>query len=124
MKIPPEMNLNVPDIDLTEMEFSGKLIIDDGAANALKTGKSFLAAGVTRMEGSFSRGDVVSIVTLNGREIGCGIVSYDAGDAEKILGCRSEEIEKRLGFEARGAIIHRDFLVMNAANREMETHNA
>ena len=103
-----------------QMEFSGKLIIDDGAVTALKDGKSLLAAGVRAVKGSFSRGDAVSISSLDGTEIGCGIVSYDASDAAKILGCRSDEIEKRLGFEARGAIIHRDFLVMTGRRTETE----
>ena len=48
----------------------GHLVVDQGAAEALAKGKSLLPAGVKTVEGSFARGDTVSIVTLQGREIG------------------------------------------------------
>ena len=40
----------------------GQLVVDDGAAAALAKGKSLLPAGVKQVEGSFARGDTVSIV--------------------------------------------------------------
>ena len=48
-----------------------------------------ILAGVKTVEGSFARGDTVSIVTLQGREIARGLVAYDAGDAARILGLKS-----------------------------------
>ncbi|MEM7289585.1 MAG: glutamate 5-kinase [Pseudomonadota bacterium] len=107
-----------------QMEFSGSLVIDEGAAKALLSGKSLLPAGVRKAQGNFSRGDVVSVVSLEGNELGCGIVSYDAPEANRILGCRSDEIEAKLGETARGAMIHRDNLVLKNSGRELEQHDA
>ena len=59
-----------------------------------------------------NRGDVVSVQSESGEVLGCGIIAYDWRDAEKIAGCQSSEIETILGFAGRGAMIHRDNLVM------------
>ena len=40
---------------------NGKIYIDDGAARALKNGKS-LPAGITKVEGKFEKGDNIMIV--------------------------------------------------------------
>ena len=40
----------------------GELIIDDGAIKALKQGKSLLAAGITKVNGKFSKGDHIKIL--------------------------------------------------------------
>ena len=67
-----------------------------------------LAVGITKVEGTFSRGDTVAVVTASGPEIARGLVAYDAADAVKIAGLKSAEIEAVLGYEARAAVIHRD----------------
>ena len=90
----------------------GRLVVDDGAAAALARGKSLLPAGVRRVEGGFARGDTVSIVTARGREIARGLVAYDAADAVRILGLKSGEIEKVLGFRGRDVLVHRDDMVL------------
>lgn len=95
----------------------GHLVVDDGAAAALAKGKSLLPAGVKKLEGSFMRGDTVSIVTAQGREIARGLVAYDAGDAQRILGLKSSEIEKVLGFRGRDVLIHRDDMVLMGSDR-------
>lgn len=95
----------------------GHLVVDDGAAAALAKGKSLLPAGVKRVEGSFSRGDTVSVVTVRGREIARGLVTYDAGDASSIAGLKSGEIEKVLGFRGRDELIHRDDMVLMGGER-------
>jgi len=95
----------------------GHLVVDQGAADALAKGKSLLPAGVKKVEGSFTRGDTVSILTLQGREIARGLVAYDAGDAARILGLKSSEIEKVLGFRGRDELIHRDDMVLMGGER-------
>ena len=95
----------------------GQLVVDEGAAAALARGKSLLPAGVKKVEGSFARGDTVSIVTLQGREIARGLVAYDAGDAARILGLKSSEIEEVLGFRGRDELIHRDDMVLMGGER-------
>ncbi|MBK8769833.1 MAG: glutamate 5-kinase [Rhizobiales bacterium] len=91
---------------------TGRLTIDDGAKAALLKGKSLLPAGVKEILGSFSRGDTVSVAGADGQEIARGLVTYDSGDAQRIKGRKSSEIEKVLGISGRDEIIHRDDLVM------------
>ena len=88
----------------------GKLIIDQGAVTALIDGKSLLPIGVTSIEGNFSRGDIVSIYSVNGRELAKGICAYPAVEAKLIIGQNSNEIEAILGYAGRAAVVHRDDL--------------
>ena len=95
----------------------GRLHIDEGAVAALSKGKSLLPAGVRRIEGSFARGDAVSIVSEAGIEIARGLVAYDRDDAARIAGRKTSEIETALGFRGRDEMVHRDDLVMTAGAR-------
>ncbi|TMJ39654.1 MAG: glutamate 5-kinase [Alphaproteobacteria bacterium] len=95
----------------------GRLHIDQGAVTALNKGKSLLPAGIKRIEGSFARGDAVSIVSEAGIEIARGLVAYDKDDAARIAGRKTSEIENVLGFRGRDEMVHRDDLVMTAGAR-------
>ena len=95
----------------------GHLAVDEGAAAALAKGKSLLPAGVSKVTGSFSRGDTVSVIAATGVEIARGLVAYDASDAARIAGLKSSEIEKVLGFRGRDELIHRDDLVLMGGER-------
>jgi glutamate 5-kinase len=99
------------------LEPSGRLVIDDGALVALKSGKSLLAAGVREVAGQFTRGDTVAVFGPDGHEAARGLVAYDAADAVKIAGRKTNEIGAILGYDARSAMIHRDDLVVRAAKR-------
>jgi glutamate 5-kinase len=90
----------------------GTLIIDAGAAKALSEGKSLLPAGVRQIDGRFERGDAVLVKDQSGREIARGLAAYGAGDAERIAGKRSLEIEAILGYRGRDEMIHRDDLAL------------
>lgn len=94
------------------LSVAGKVVIDSGAAAALARGSSLLPVGVVRVEGDFDRGDVVSIVVEAGQEIGRGLVEYSLADAACLAGARSNEIEARLGYRGRTALVHRDELVL------------
>src|SRR5690606_18467096 len=85
------------------LEPAGRLGVDAGALKALKSGKSLLPAGVWRVEGRFERGDTVAVVDEDGREVARGLVAYDADDARKIAGHKSDEISAILGYDARAA---------------------
>jgi glutamate 5-kinase len=87
-------------------------VVDDGAKAALIKGKSLLPAGVKNVDGTFSRGDTVSIVGTDGTEIARGLVAHDAADAKRIIGLKSADVQKLLGADCRDEIIHRDDLVM------------
>ncbi len=89
----------------------GKLHVDAGAADALAKGKSLLPAGVSRITGTFNRGDTVSVVAPDGTELARGLVNYDSADAARIVGRKSAEIEKLLGLAGAPEFIHRDNLV-------------
>jgi len=102
-----------------QLEPAGRIGIDDGALRALLQGKSLLPAGVRRVEGVFSRGDTVAIVDSAGREIGRGLVAYDAADAVKIAGLKTGDIAGILGYEARAAMVHRDDLVLSGPTGEL-----
>jgi glutamate 5-kinase len=94
------------------MAISGTIKIDAGAQAALLRGKSLLAAGVTKIGGSFERGDIVDILTAEGQPIARGLIGYDAADAQKIIGRKSSDIESILGYAPRSALIHRDDMVI------------
>ncbi|HLK24116.1 MAG TPA: glutamate 5-kinase [Caulobacteraceae bacterium] len=91
----------------------GSLVIDAGAAAALRRGKSLLPAGVKAVEGRFEKGDAIIVLDEQGIEIARGLSRYDAADAEKIIGARSAEIEARLGFTAGPTLIHADDLALS-----------
>lgn len=92
---------------------AGVLRVDDGAARALRAGKSLLPAGVTAVQGRFERGDTVSVQSSDGRELARGIVAYSDSEALRIIGRRSEEIAAVLGFAGRDELVHRDDLVLS-----------
>jgi glutamate 5-kinase len=94
------------------LELKGAVHVDAGAAKALYGGKSLLPAGVTRVEGAFSRGDCVAIRDSDGAEIGRGLVAYDALHAEQIRGRNSRDIEALLGAPGRAEMIHRDDMAL------------
>ena len=104
-----------------QLQAAGELHIDAGARTALASGKSLLPAGVRHVIGQFSRGDTVSIIGVEGREIARGLAGYDAEEARKITGRKSAEIEAILGYAGRAAMIHRDDLVMTDATRKSGT---
>jgi len=90
----------------------GALVVDDGAAAALRSGKSLLPAGVLAVDGRFGKGDAVVVKDAHGRELARGLTAYGAGEAEQIRGQRSDAIEAVLGYRGPAALIHRDDLVM------------
>ncbi|WP_321505878.1 glutamate 5-kinase [Breoghania sp.] len=95
-----------------QLKPSGQITIDNGAERALRKGKSLLPAGVSAVSGDFQRGDTVCIMDADGREIGRGLVAYDCGDAVRIIGHKSREIETILGYAGRAEMIHRDDMVL------------
>lgn len=91
----------------------GILTIDAGARRALEEGASLLPAGVTGLEGSFMRGDLVLIRDADESIIGHGLVAYDSEESQKLIGHRSGEMEQLLGYRGRDALIHRDDLALD-----------
>ena len=91
----------------------GTLVLDNGACCMLdERGRSLLAVGVVAVEGEFNRGEIVSCVARDGREIARGLVNYSAAEARKIMGQPSNKIEQLLGYVDAAELIHRDNLVL------------
>lgn len=90
------------------MKPKGDIHIDAGAAKALSAGKSLLPAGITKVSGSFGRGDPVAILGPDAGRLGIGLTRYTAKEASQIKGEHSGRIEAILGYPGRAALVHRD----------------
>lgn len=91
----------------------GRVIVDQGAEAVLRErGKSLLPVGVTRVEGAFRRGEMVSCVSEDGREIARGLINYAAPEAALLCGRSSDQIVAVLGYVNEPELIHRDNLVL------------
>jgi glutamate 5-kinase len=97
---------------ISAMKPKGTLRLDAGAAGALSRGKSLLPAGVTRVTGTFRRGDPVALEAPDGAALGLGLSRYTAAEAAAIAGHRSDEIEAILGYPGRAALVHRDDMAL------------
>jgi len=94
------------------LEVRGELRMDPGAATALANGNSLLPVGLVEVVGDFRRGDVVTLAGANGEELGRGLAAYASDEAADIIGCRSAQIEPKLGYRGRTVMVHRDDLVL------------
>jgi len=98
---------------ISGLSTKGKLVVDSGAALALKKQKrSLLAAGIRDVEGKFQRGDIVNIYDPEGSRIGCGITNYSSADIEVIKGGHSQKIATLLGYDYGSEVVHRNNLVV------------
>ena len=91
---------------------NGTIKIDDGAAKALLNGKSLLAAGINKINGSFEKGENVLILDQNNNQLARGLSSFSSEEIDKIKGKQSVEIEKILGYFSKTEIIHKDDMVL------------
>lgn len=96
-----------------QLKISGRLHLDAGASLAVqKSGVSLLAVGVSKVEGNFQRGEVVSCISSEGIEIARGLVNYDSKESRQLQGMTSEKFESILGYVDESELIHRDNLVL------------
>lgn len=94
---------------------AGRVVIDDGAARAVtESNRSLLPSGITRVEGSFERGDVISVLSEDGRELARGLAQYNSADVDRIRGRKSTDIGSVLGDgnDLYEEVVHRDHLVV------------
>jgi len=91
----------------------GRLAVDAGAKKALtERGKSLLPSGVVTVDGQFRAGEVVALTLGDEPEFARGLVSYDADEVRLILGAKTADIARRLGYEGVDEVVHRDNLVI------------
>ncbi len=85
-----------------QAKVKGKVVIDDGAKDALvNKGKSLLLPGIISWDGYFKKGDVVSVFDKDGIEIARGVINYSVAELNKI--------EDKKG---RQELIHRNNLLL------------
>lgn len=95
------------------LNISGAVVLDAGAAKAIVSGHtSLLPVGVKAVRGDFKRGDVIAVLSPEGEELARGLAGYSSGDAIRIAGRHTGEIEAILGYMEQPEMIHRDNLVV------------
>lgn len=103
------------------MPVRGRVVIDDGAARAVRDrGSSLLPSGMTDVHGTFGVGDCVGLLDATGHELARGLVAYDSEACGRIKGQSSTRIEDLLGYHMGDAVIHRDDLVVLDDERARE----
>ncbi|HEX9583859.1 MAG TPA: glutamate 5-kinase [Gammaproteobacteria bacterium] len=96
-----------------QLRATGKLRLDAGAVKVIRDGgKSLLPVGVKAIEGAFTRGEIVSCLDPEGREVARGLVNYGSEEATRIIGKASDKIESILGYIDEPELIHRDNMVV------------
>jgi len=91
----------------------GKLVIDDGAVEALTTrGKSLLPSGVTEVIGRFPKGAVVAVVDAADRQVARGLTNYSSQQLAKIKGLKTSQVARILGDKPYDEVIHRNNMMV------------
>ena len=97
----------------------GRIIVDEGAENALVHGsKSLLPGGIVRTEKDFPEGSIVGIYNLRNEMIGKGITHYSSDEIEKIKGRRTDQVKPLSTKRFYEEVIHRDNMIMLAGRQE------
>ncbi len=92
----------------------GKIIVDNGAKQALIKGtNSLLPIGVMDVDGLFNVGDTVDIVAEDNIVLARGITNYSSKDINKIKRLKKEEFKEKLEYKyLYDTIVHIDNLVL------------
>ena len=92
---------------------AGTIVVDAGAAKALKTGgKSLLPSGIAAVKGRFPKGAIVAVVDAKGGSIARGLTNYSAEQIETIKGLKTSQIAAALGDKPYDEVIHRNNMTM------------
>jgi glutamate 5-kinase len=87
----------------------GRIVVDDGARNALvNSGRSLLAAGVREADGKFDIDEAVEIADERGAVFAKGLTRYSATQLRAVAGRRTGDLPEGLPDE----VVHRDDLVV------------
>ena len=98
---------------LSGLSTRGRIVVDAGAAEALRTNhSSLLPAGIKNVDGDFKRGDIILVVGPGGERVACGIASYGSADVIAIKGLRSDRIHEALGYQYGEEVLHRNNMVL------------
>ena len=94
------------------LQLKGKLVIDEGAVEAIRKGKSLLPVGVKAVIGDFLRGEIIQVVDQNDKEICRGMINYGSDESRRIMGLHSDEVVEELGYLEQRELIHQDNMVV------------
>ena len=99
---------------------AGELVVDEGATAAiLERGSSLLPKGIKSVTGNFSRGEVIRIRNLEGRDIAHGVSRYNSDALRRIAGHHSQQIDAILGWRIWPAAVHRDDMDYSLRSQNM-----
>ena len=95
----------------------GRLLVDQGAAEALVLRKSLFAAGIKEVKGKFSMLEPVSVCAMQEPDVvlAVGLTNYSHTDLLRIMGRRSEDIAKLLGVAEVDVVIDRGNMTVSKA---------
>ena len=97
---------------LSGLSNHGDIVVDAGASDVIRSqSRSLLPAGVKGVRGEFQRGDIVSILGLDGARIAAGITNYDSTELDMIKGSHSSRIQEVLGHAYGDEVVHRNNMV-------------
>jgi glutamate 5-kinase len=85
---------------------SGKLIVDNGAKDAVNKGMGLLPSGIVEVAGTFDRGDIIEIES-EGKVFAKGMTDYTSSELNKIKGKHSDMIEKMLGYKNYDEVVRK-----------------
>jgi len=89
----------------------GRVIIDAGAARALREGgTSLLPVGIVDVRGTFDAGDAVE-VAHDSESIGKGICNYSSAELRRVQGMKSAAVRELMPRASEEAV-HRDYFVL------------
>ena len=89
------------------------LIVDEGSAKAILSGRSLQPAGIRSFSGTFYRGDTIRIMDTGGHEVGVGVTNYSSENLTGLIGKKASQIETILGYTYGDEVIHHDFMILN-----------
>ena len=93
---------------------AGEITVDDGALAAiLERGSSLLPKGIRDVSGNFSRGEVIRIRSLSGRDVAHGVSRYNSDALRMIASHHSQQISEILGYEYGPVAVHRDDMIVS-----------
>ncbi len=98
------------------LQVRGVVHVDAGAVSKIASeGKSLLPIGMTSVDGTFARGDVIAVHGPEGREVARGLANYASGEARRLCRKPSNVYSDILGYSAEPEMLHRDNMVLTGS---------
>lgn len=92
--------------------YSGVLVVNEGARQALLKNSSLLSAGIVSATGDFAKGEVISIQSERGEELGRGVARHGIAVVDAVKGLNSQKLKNAGRSEEEAVVVHKDDLVL------------